>query len=67
MRMPDGVGPGKGWDIVINGVDRTFRDLKVTAIEAAQYAKERFPGDLVQIRDCGTGDLITILPDGRIG
>jgi hypothetical protein len=50
VRMPDGVWPGKAYDIVINGVDRTFRDTK--AIEAAQFLKLRKPNDLVQIRDC---------------
>jgi hypothetical protein len=65
--MPDGVGPGKGYDIVINGVDRTFRDTKAIALEAAQFLKSRQPNDLVQIRDCASEALLTMLPDGRLG
>ena len=63
--MPDGIGPGKGYDLVVNGMFRSFRDRRDTAIEAAMYMKSKCPNDLIQIRDCGTG--ATVLPDGRPG
>ena len=65
--MTDGIGPGKGYDLVVNGINRSFRDRKVFAIEAGIYMKSKWLNYLIQIRDCGTGELTTILPDGRVG
>ena len=65
--MPDGIGPGKGYDIIVNGQHRSFRDLRQTAHEAAHYLKSRHEKDLVQIRDCGTGEVVAMMVDGRTG
>ena len=56
-----------GFDIIVNGINRTFRDLREVAYEAAIYMKTRSPSDLVQVRDCVTQAVVSILPDGRIG
>lgn len=65
--MPDGFGPGKGYDLVVDGVNRSFRDRYQVAVASAIYMKERWPSSLIQIRDCENGNLITVLPDGRLG
>ena len=41
----------EGFDILHNGVPRTFRDLKETAHEAARFAKSRAKGDIIEIAD----------------
>ena len=57
----------EGYDIVVDGVDLTFRDLAANAFEAATYLKlGRRKHDLVQVRDRAKGLLRTILPDGRV-
>jgi hypothetical protein len=55
----------KGFDILHNGVPRTYRDHKATAFEAARYAKDRHPRDLIEIVDLSTGQKVIMLPDGR--
>ena len=35
---------------------RAFRDRRDTALEAARYGKTRHPGDLIEVRDCATGE-----------
>jgi hypothetical protein len=44
----------QGYEIVHNGVSRTFRGRRDTALEAAQFAKSRAKGDIVELRDCAT-------------
>ena len=57
----------EGYDIVVNRVDLTFRDLAANAFEAATYLKlGHRKHDLVQVRDRAKGALRTILPDGRV-
>jgi len=41
---------GGGYEIVVNGVPRSFRDKEAEAYEAARLIKARWPNDLVQIR-----------------
>ena len=41
----------EGFDILHNGVPRTFRDRKATAHEAARFAKARFRADIIEILD----------------
>ena len=48
--MPDGVGPGKGWEVLINGQFRVFLDKFPMAHEVGVRAKSKRPEDLVQIR-----------------
>lgn len=62
--MPDGVGSGKGYDLVVDGQYNSFRDRYSCALQGAQYAKQKSPGSIVQIRDCENGNLITVLPVG---
>jgi len=57
----------KGYEILHNGVPRTFRDRWVTALEAAQFAKSRAKGDIIEIRDCATGEKLVMMADGRVG
>jgi hypothetical protein len=39
----------EGFDILIDGVQRTFRDRRETAHEAAIYAKQKNPGSVVEM------------------
>jgi len=57
----------EGFDILHNGVPRTFRDLKACAYEAARFAKGRAKGDIIEIVDRATGAKSIILKDGRAG
>ena len=54
-----------GYEILHNGVPRTFRDRKETAYAAARFAKERFRGDIIEILDRATGTKSLIMEDGR--
>lgn len=65
--MPDGVGPGKGWDIFVDGTYRVFHDVRRTAIEIAHNLQERNKGALIEIQDNATGGRSKLLPDGRLG
>jgi len=56
-----------GFEIIVNGTYRTFRDRWEIALEAAVYAKSRAPTDIVQIRNCKTQETVNVLLDGRIG
>ena len=58
---------GQGYEILHNGVPRTFRDRRETAFEAAQFAKSRAKGDIIELRDCATGEKLVMLVDGRVG
>jgi hypothetical protein len=57
----------EGYDIIINGVDRSFRDRKDVAYEAAQYMKQLHRNDIVEIRVRETGERIVMHEDGRTG
>ena len=57
----------EGFDILHNGVPRTFRDMKATAYEAARYAKSKAKGDIIEIVDRSTGTKLVMLEDGRTG
>ncbi len=58
---------GEGFQILHNGVPRTFRDQRETAFEAARYAKGKARGEIIEIRDCATGTKLVMLEDGRTG
>jgi hypothetical protein len=53
-----------GYDILINGVWRSFRDRAAVAFEAARYAKSQYPHDDVQVRK-PDGSVVTMRVDGR--
>lgn len=54
----------EGFDIIVNGTPRTFRDTEAAAYDAAQVLKKRWPHDEVQIRR-PDGTVVTMKPDGR--
>lgn len=60
--MPDGIGPGNGYDPTVNGINRSFLDRRAFAIEAAIYMKSNWPNGLIQISGCATGALTMALP-----
>ena len=55
-----------GFDIVINGMNRLFADLEVSAIAAAGFYEENYPEDRVQIRTRADGTLRTVLGHARL-
>ena len=57
----------EGFDILHNGVPRTFRDQKVTAYEAARFAKTQNPADIIEIVDRANGTKLVMLADGQTG
>jgi hypothetical protein len=57
----------QGYEILHNGVPRTFRDRRETALEAAQFAKSRAKGDIIELRDRATGEKLVMLADERVG
>ena len=61
------MGQGQGYEILHNGVPRTFRDRRETALEAARFAKSNAKADIIELRDCATGDKLVMLADGRVG
>jgi len=58
---------GQGYQILHNGVPRTFRDRRDTAIEAARFAKSRAKGEIIELLDFATGERLMMLADGRVG
>ena len=55
-----------GFEILINGVPRTFRDRQDTAYEAARFLKSKNPTAIIEIVDCSTGQKSIMLEDGRL-
>jgi hypothetical protein len=62
-----GMNEGKGFQILHNGVPRTFRDKRETAFEAARYAKSKARDEIIEIVDLSTGAKMVMLEDGRTG
>jgi hypothetical protein len=56
-----------GFDVLVNGINRSCRDRQNAAYEAARYLKERHPEDMVEVRIRATGQRVMILADGRTG
>jgi hypothetical protein len=56
----------EGYDVVINGEDRLFADLELSAIASAGFHKEHYPADTVQIRTRADGKLRTVLGHARL-
>ena len=57
----------EGFEILHNGVPRTFRDRKDTAYHAARFAKNRHASDIIEVVDRSTGAKVMMLADGRTG
>jgi len=55
----------EGFDIIVNGVDRSFRDREEVAYQAARYMKQLHPKNLVEVRIRATGERIIMREDGR--
>ena len=56
----------EGFDIVVNGVNRWFAELEVSAIASAGFYKESYPENTVQIRTRADGTLRTVLGHARL-
>jgi hypothetical protein len=52
-----------GWDIVVNGINRTFRDIEQVAIDSARYGKSMNVKDRIHVRCRADGSLREIMPD----
>ena len=67
--MKSGIIRGdEGYDILVNGQKRTFRDVKTMAHDAARVLKNASRGqDKVEVLDRATGQRIEMLADGRTG
>jgi hypothetical protein len=57
--------PDEGYDLIVNGIDRSFRDRKEVAFASARYMKQRHPKDVIEIRIRAPGERIVMLEDGR--
>jgi hypothetical protein len=55
----------KGFDIIVNGVLRSFRPRREAAYRSARYLKAKYPGDIVEIRVRATDELISMRKDSR--
>jgi hypothetical protein len=55
----------QGFDILHNGMTRTFRDQKAMAYEAARFAKTQNPADIIELVDRSSGTKLVMLADGR--
>jgi len=57
----------EGFELLIDGVQRTFRDVKASAYDAARELKRRNRNNIIEIRDRSTGQKQIMLEDGRTG
>ena len=55
----------EGFDLLVNGEDRTFRDVKESAYAAARVLKRANGGCIIEIRDRSTGNKVMMGEDGR--
>jgi hypothetical protein len=55
-----------GFDILVNGVPRTFRDTADIAYAAARNLKTRDRASEVTVRERATNKVATIMDDGRV-
>jgi hypothetical protein len=62
----DSPGTNEGYDIVVNGENRLFADLELSAIASAGFHKEHYPDDEVQIRTRADGKLRTVSGHARL-
>jgi hypothetical protein len=57
--------PDEGYMLVVDGVNRSFRDVEATAYGSAAYLKALNPHAVVQVRHLEDGRLVTVEADGR--
>jgi hypothetical protein len=55
----------EGFDLLVNGIDRTFSDTKLGAYEVARELKRRNRGCIIEIRDRSNGSKVIMGEDGR--
>jgi hypothetical protein len=55
-----------GFEILVDGVVRTFRDGREAAYDAARYLKIRHPKNFVEVLDRATRTKLIVFEDGRI-
>ena len=56
----------EGFDIIVNGVSRSFLYMEVVAYDSARVLKQRHPKHIVEIRVRATGERIVMREDDRI-
>jgi hypothetical protein len=54
--------PGAHFQIAVDGVPRSYRDVRDTAIEAARFLQQRNPGSKITVTDTRDG---SVVPFGR--
>ena len=57
---------GQGYEILHNGVPRTFRDRRETALEAARFAKSNAKGDIGLPPEKWSSLMYGLWPDGGL-
>jgi hypothetical protein len=56
----------EGFDLVVDGRDRTFRDVYDVALDSVRELKRLNRGSRVQVRTRADGSIREMLEDGRI-
>jgi hypothetical protein len=56
----------EGFDLLVDGKDRTFRDLRETAYAAGRELKRLNRMSVIEIRERETGKKQIVLEDGRL-
>lgn len=56
----------EGWDLLVEGKGRTFRDMYDTALDAARELKRLNRNSRIQTRTRADGSVREMLEDGRI-
>jgi hypothetical protein len=51
---------GANWEIIVDGVPRSYRHDRETAIGSARYLKSKHPTVDVAVRDLTTGDVTMV-------
>ncbi len=51
---------GAQYEIKVDGVSRTYRDFRETAIEAARFLQQRLPGAKVTVTDVRDGSNVPL-------
>ena len=57
----------EGFDLLVDGVPRTFRDLQEGAYAAARELKRSNRNSIIEVRDRATGKRQIMFEDGRLG
>ncbi len=53
--------PGAHFEIKVDGVPRSYRDVRETAIEAARFLQQRQPGAKITVTDLRDGSQIPFM------